>query len=201
MHNTTHPRQLLRQTRLPATFIAKFTTPEAASLLAAFTARHGAAGGGAGGSGALRSISRSAASDRPVYDFEDISSISNVQNGDSGDVTAVVTSIGPQVTHEAPSGDKAQKKVITLEDHSASINLTLWREAAALDFPLDEIVTITNAKVASSGLWSTSKTTYAINPATAPPALVAWNAARKAAKAGDGEAAASAHGPRTDSEQ
>jgi hypothetical protein len=42
--------------------------------------------------------------------------------------------------------------VIKLEDHSASVILTLWREAAALDFPLDEIVTVTNAKVAKDGL-------------------------------------------------
>ena len=64
----------------------------------------------------------------------------------------------------------------------------LWREAAALDFPLDEIVTVMNAKVARDGLSSFSKTALAINPATAPPTLLTWNAARKAAKADDGDA-------------
>ena len=64
-------------------------------------------------------------------------------------------------------------------------------------------------KVARDGLrarvWSASKTAYVINPATATPALalrvIAWNAARKAAKAANGEAAATgiANGRRTDS--
>ena len=147
--------------------------------------------------------SRSAASGPPVYDFEDISSIFDVETPASGDVTAVVTSVGPQLTHETPKGEKVQKMVIKLEDHSASVILTLWREAAALDFPLDEIVTVTNAKVAKDGLWSTSKTAYAINPATAPPTLLARNVALKAAKAVDGKVAISASAPglRADSEQ
>lgn len=70
---------------------------------------------------------------------------------------------------------------LILEDSSGSVKLTLWREAASLDFAPDAIVAVSCAKVVRDGLWGTSsKKTLEFNPPSAPADLLEWNAVRVA---------------------
>lgn len=163
-----------------------------AALRAAFAARHGGGGAAGGTGGILRSISRAAPSSPtvPVYDFTTVSTIFDVDLPAEGDITAVVTGVGAQTVHVTAAGTEVAKKTITLEDSSGSVKLTLWREAASLDFALNAIVAVSCAKVVRDGLWGTSKTTFEFNPPSAPADLLEWNAVRVAPPALAAEAPA-----------